>query len=383
MVIMKMLVIMGLGDRSLEHYIFSVTLLEEISKIIVIRDKKGPKLNKVIYYTPPEWSLKVPILKSIWKFVLLIFLSMKERPHLIHGYLLYPHGIMAFVAGKLTNIKIGVSLIAGPVELYIWGGSPINKYAYSNPLPKISGKSRILVAIIKKIDFIIVTGTFTKKILIENGISPDRIFILPRVAPNAFDERFKPMSIPPKFDIVFIGRLAPVKHVETLIKAIFIVKKYYPYMKVAIVGDGPEKNNLEELSKKMTVVENIIFVGYQSDVWNCYNKSKISVLTSEREGFPYSIVESLSCGVPVIASNCGDICDVIKDSYNGIIIDDYQDHKSFAEAIIELLQSPKITAKYSEEALKTAEKMTKEEAVLVWKEIIYKNSDSGDYNVQK
>ena len=367
---MKLLVTMGLSDRLLEHYIHTITLLEKVSKIIIVRDKKGPKLNKVIYHTPPEWSLKFPILKIIWKFFMLIFLSVKEKPFFINSYLLNPHGLIIFIARKLTNTKIGVTLNAGPVDIYTLEGSPIGKYAYSKPLPKISGIGRILVAILKKFDVITVTGSYTKRILIENGVPKNKIFIMPRAAPNAFDERFGPRDISQKFDIVYIGRLAPVKHVETLIKAVFIVKKDYPVIKVAIVGDGPEKYNLNVLSKKLNLDENIIFVGFQTDIWNWYNKAKLSVITSEREGFPYSAVESLSCGVPVITSNCGDICDVIKDGYNGEIIDDYQAYESFATAILELLQNPQKITEYSNNALKTAEKLTEEKAVLVWKDIL-------------
>ena len=368
--IMKLLITMGLSDRLLEHYIHTITLLEKVSKIIIVRDEKGPKLNKVIYHTPPEWSLKFPILKTFWKFFMLIFLSVKEKPFFINSYLLNPHGLIVFIAGKLTNTKIGVTLNAGPVDFYTLEGSPIGKYAYSKSMPKISGIGRILLAILKKFDFITVTGTFTKRILIENGVPKNRIFIMPRAAPNAFDERFRPRDISQNFDIVYIGRLARVKHVETLIEAISMVKKDYPNIKVAIIGDGPEKNNLQELSKKMNVGENIIFTGYQTDIWDWYNKAKISVITSEREGFPYSVVESLSCGVPVIASNCGDICDVIKDCYNGVIIGDYHDYQSFAEAIINVLQNPQIITEYSNNALRTAENLTIEKAVLVWKEIL-------------
>lgn len=370
---MKLLITMGLSDRLLEHYIHTITLLEKVSKIIIVRDKKGPKLDKVIYYTPPEWSLKFPILKTIWKFFILIFLSMKEKPIFINSYLLNPHGLVAFIAGKLTNTKIGVTLNAGPVDFYTLERSPIGKYAYSKPLPKISGIGRILVAILKKFDIITVTGSFTKKILIEKGIRKNKIFIMPRVAPNAFDGRFRPIkNFPREYDVVYVGRLAPVKHVETLIKAISIIRKFNPNIKAAIVGDGPEKNNLEKLSKKLKLDENIIFTGYQAEIWNWHIKGKFSILTSEREGFPYSVVESLCCGVPVIASNCGDICDVIKGGYNGVIIEDYQDYKSFAEAITNLLQNPQIMTTYSVNALKTAEKMNVENATHVWKEIIYK-----------
>jgi glycosyltransferase involved in cell wall biosynthesis len=74
--------------------------------------------------------------------------------------------------------------------------------------------------------------------------------------------------------------------------------------------------------------------------------------------------------VPVIGSNCGDICDVLKDGYNGVIIEDYQDYKSFAEALINVLQNPHLLNEYSKNALTSAEKLTEEKAVPVWKEIL-------------
>jgi glycosyltransferase involved in cell wall biosynthesis len=178
------------------------------------------------------------------------------------------------------------------------------------------------------------------------------------------------MNAQKEYDVVYIGRLARVKHVETLIKAICIVKEHNPYIRAVIVGDGPEKDKLEKLSKKLNLVKNIDFAGYQTDVWDWYNKSKLSVLTSEREGFPYSVVESLSCGLPVITSKCGDVCDLIKDGYNGVLINDNWDYHSFAEAITKLLQNPQIISKYSTNALKTLEKMDMDKVTNVLKYII-------------
>jgi glycosyltransferase involved in cell wall biosynthesis len=365
---------MKLADRSLKHHIYPISLLKEVDEILLVRDRKGPKIEKVKYYCPPKWTLKVPVMALFFKFLLMIYLSIREKPTLVHAYLLLPHGILAFITGKLTRRKVGISLIAGPVELYT-SGSPVEKYTYTKSLPKLSLTGKIMLGILKRFDVITTTGSFTTRFLVEKRIDENKIFILPHVV----DERFEPVEIKREYDIIYVGRLAPVKHVETLIKAISIVKKSNPDITVAIAGDGSERNKLEELSIKMNVTENIFFAGFQSDVWNWYNKAKISVLTSEREGFPYSVVESLSCGVPVIASNCGDMCDVLKDGYNGVIIEDYQDYESFATAIVKLLQNPQIITEYSNNALKTAENLTVEKAVLVWEGIIHKISDCNSH----
>lgn len=348
------------------HHIYPITLLDEVDKIMVVRDTKGPEIDKVQYYCPPNWTLKIPIFTLLYKFVLMINLSIREKPELIHSYLMFPHGILAFVVGMLTRRKIGISLIAGPVELYAPGRSPIGKFSYCNQLPPLSHLARILLFILNKCDIITVTGSYTKKFLEANGLSRSKVFILP----HTIDNRFKVVDMDKMYDIIFIGRLSPVKHVETLIKSIGIVIKSYPNIKVAIVGDGECKTQLEHLSEKRSLSKNIVFTGYQSDVWNWYNKGKISVLTSEREGFPYSVIEALSCGLPVIASGCGNVCDVIKNEYNGVIVDDYQDYKSFAKEIIKLLNNPFMLSNYSRNSLEIIDRHSPIIVAEVWKSIL-------------
>jgi hypothetical protein len=177
---MKLLITMKLADRSLKNHIYPLTLLKGIDEILIVRDTNGPEIEKVKYYCPPKWSLKFPILALFFKFLLMFFLSMREKPALIHAYLLFPHGILAFIAGKLTRRKVGISLIAGPVELYDFGGSPVGK-AYTKPLPKLSIKGKFNLTILKRFDIVTATGNFTKKFLINKGIKEDKIFLLPHL----------------------------------------------------------------------------------------------------------------------------------------------------------------------------------------------------------
>lgn len=367
---MNLLITMKLSNRNMMYHIYPITLLDEVDKVIIVRDMRGPDINKVQYYCPPSWTLKFPIVALLCKFFLMINLSIREKPKLIHGYLMFPHGILAFIVGILTRKKVGISLIAGPVELYTFGKSPIGKYPYCKSLPPLNFTARISLNLLNKCNIITVSGNYTINILDSLGINRGKIFILP----HTIDSTFKPANMVKEYDIVFVGRLAGVKHIEVLINSINLIRNTFKDVKVAIVGDGECKTKLENLTRELDLSQNIFFVGYQSDVWKWYNRGKISTLTSEREGFPYSVVEALSCGLPVISSNCGDVSDVLKNGYNGFIIDDYQDHNELAEVIFKLMSNSELLLECSNNAVKSIQCLTPESVANIWKKIVYNPS---------
>jgi glycosyltransferase involved in cell wall biosynthesis len=110
----------------------------------------------------------------------------------------------------------------------------------------------------------------------------------------------------------------------------------------------------------------IDFLGYTPDVYFWYNRARISVVSSEREGFPYSVMESLSCGCPVIASNCGDITDILIHGVNGMIVDDYSDHPAFAGEIMKILDQPSRLLELRRNTVKSVEKVNREAVSRVW-----------------
>lgn len=347
---MKLLIEMKSGDLNFKNHIYPLTCLDQIDEIFVVRDEKGPTLNKVKYYCPPKWSLKIPPINFAIKFLFMMELSLKEKPTLILGYLFFPHGLMAFLVGKLTRRKVGVSLIAGPVEVYSLIVSKKNRYIYSTDLPPLKLQGRLVLKIMRMFDCIIVGGNYSKTFLTSNGADGTKIFILYKHV----DDKFKPQIVVKKYDGVYVGRLSEGKHIETIIKAVSATKNHKKDIKIAIVGDGPDRNKLEKLSKNLGVTDEIDFLGWKHDPWNWFNASKLSILASEREGFPQSVVQSLNCGIPVICSICGDVCDVIKDGYNGILIKDYNDVDSFAKSIMQLLNNTQYLEQVSYNSVKTA-----------------------------
>lgn len=361
---MKIIINMKLGDNKVDSKLRPIAQLESVDRILVVRDYPGPCLPKVEYYFPPSFISRFAILAAVYKLLILIYLSLFRKPELIHSYLLFPHGILAFIAAKLTGRPVGISLIAGPIELYAIG-SPLRKKC-SEPLPWFG---KVFLKILKYCNSVTTTGSHTRDFLMAHGIDKNRIHILRH---SVSELGYYPMNIPKKYDVISVGRLAPVKHIEVLLRAVSRVKEKYPDVKVGIVGDGPCAAHLEQLSVELGISDSVEFLGYKEDIVYYYNSSRIFVLTSEREGFPSTFVEAMLCGLPSIVSNCGDIIDIAKDGFNSLVIQNYSDVDGFAQAIIRLMGDKELYHKLSQNALETARGMSVDRVAQQWELILHK-----------
>ncbi|MCD9557569.1 glycosyltransferase [Photobacterium carnosum] len=102
--------------------------------------------------------------------------------------------------------------------------------------------------------------------------------------------------------IVTAGRLIEAKDHVTLIKAFAQLDK--AMHKLTILGDGPLLVALQQLAKDLDVYDNITFTGFVENPTDYYKTADLFVLSSDREGFGNVIVEALSCGTPVVSTDC-------------------------------------------------------------------------------
>jgi glycosyltransferase involved in cell wall biosynthesis len=105
--------------------------------------------------------------------------------------------------------------------------------------------------------------------------------------------------------ICFVGRLAEEKGVSYLLKAIKEVKKDWDGIKLCVVGDGPLRGDLEELNRQLGLLDDTVFAGQTDGVLSFYQQADLFVLPSLTEGLPLSLLEALSCGLPVVATAVG------------------------------------------------------------------------------
>lgn len=359
---MKILVNMKLNDPLVATLLEPVAMVSRVDKILVVRDYAGPPLPKVRYYCPPKFVAKLSIVSAIYKFVLLVCLSLLKKPEYVHSFLLFPHGVIAFVAAKLTKRLVGISLIAGAVELYSIG-SPLGT-DFSRPLPWLG---RLFLRILKHCDIVAVGTSSVKDFLIKHGIDEKKVmFSLPVVS----NSRCRPMDIPKQYDVISVGRLALVKHIEVVLEAISRVKQRgYEDIKVGIVGDGPCMGVLQQLKDVLGLSDNVEFVGFQSDVQYYFNSARMFILTSERDGGPVALREAMECGVPSIVSNCGIVPDMLTDGFDAIVVDRFDDSNAFADAIIRLVEDDEFRNRLSQNILSTARANGVEKEIQRWEAI--------------
>ena len=145
-----------------------------------------------------------------------------------------------------------------------------------------------------------------------------------------------------------IGRLSKEKGVHYLLKAGSEIIAKYPDVKILIIGEGPERQNLEALAKLLHISKNVIFCGFQKNVAEFYPLIDIVVLPSVTEGLPIVLLEALTYSKPIVATRVGGIPEVITDGKTGILVDP-QNPSQLAEGIIRVLKN-------SEEANQLASK---------------------------
>lgn len=127
------------------------------------------------------------------------------------------------------------------------------------------------------------------------------------------------------FNVLFLGVLIKRKGINDLLEAIRILKNRNSLnnIKFIITGNGEEENKLKKLAKLYNINESIIFTGWiNGDKKNdIIKKSHLMVLPSYNEGLPMSILESMSFGLPIIATNVGDVSEAVINERNGYLVD--------------------------------------------------------------
>ena len=129
------------------------------------------------------------------------------------------------------------------------------------------------------------------------------------------------LEIPPTNVVITnVARLDGQKGQEYLLTAIKDLIKDYPGLTVLLVGDGPKKEEILEQIQRYRLEKHVKVLGFRNDVPQILAISDMFVLPSLNEGFPFSIVEAMGAGLPVIATDVGGNAEAIVHGTTGFII---------------------------------------------------------------
>lgn len=122
------------------------------------------------------------------------------------------------------------------------------------------------------------------------------------------------------FVIGTMGRLVPVKGLETFLKAVCIIRGRKKNAKFVIAGDGPLKDTLRALVRQYGLEQDVLFLGHRDDSYDVLAMMDVLVLPSLSEGIPMVLLEALALARPVVASRVGGIPEVIEDRVSGWLV---------------------------------------------------------------
>ncbi|MFK7943592.1 MAG: glycosyltransferase [Paracoccaceae bacterium] len=157
------------------------------------------------------------------------------------------------------------------------------------------------------------------------------------VDPDFYD---RPLVVSGK-ELLFVGRLAAVKGLPVLLEAVASLCRRHPDVRLTMIGDGPERGQIEALADRLGITENVRFKGYlsQESVAAQLTRTDVFVLPSFAEGVPVVLMEAMACRVPVVATQIAGVGELVENGVSGLLVPP-ADLDGLIDAIESLLMDP-------------------------------------------
>lgn len=271
-------------------------------------------------------------------------IGLRELRKLLEGRkvdIIHCHGARGNLMGNLLK-----HFIKAPVVTTVHSDYRLDYLG--RPVARLSYGTTNLVALRRMNYYIGVSDNITE-LLIERNFHVDRIenihngidFTTPiDCVPR--EEFLRSIGMEPEpGDVVagIVARLSPVKDIPTLLRAMKLACEQEPRLKLAIAGDGEDKEKLIELTRELGLSGRVCFAGWVKDVNSFFGAIDIALLTSLSEGFPYSLTEGARMRRATISTNVGGIPALIKDGETGILFAP-RDVEALAGHLIDLARDP-------------------------------------------
>ena len=331
-------------------------------EVWVVTSYPVPKMEKVGVYRPPVWLVRL-LGATLARLVSFVAVAVKERSDVVGGFHLLLNGLTASLVSRIIGARSLYFCVGGPAEVLEGGILSENRLFEKLKKPHALIENNLLKWV-STFDIVIAMGNSAVQFFKFRNVESDLCII-----PGGLDtDYFKPSLRPARFDLIFVGRLVPIKRVDVFLESVRIAKVSRPGISAAVVGDGPLLKNLQDLSVKMKLAGNVHFAGFQADIAPWLNQARIFVLTSISEGLSLAMMEAMACGLPAVVPKTGDLGDLVVDQVNGHLID-RSDPQIIADCILKLLDEPEKLSRFSRSARQAAERLSIRNAVEKWNRV--------------
>jgi glycosyltransferase involved in cell wall biosynthesis len=174
-----------------------------------------------------------------------------------------------------------------------------------------------------------------KVVVVPNGVDTDRFAPIENVGSIR-----RGLGIGETDPVVgIVAALRPEKNHELFLEMARRVAQKLPATRFLVIGDGPRRQELELLTQRLGLSTKVIFLGSRDDVPRLLAAMNVFVLTSHIEANPVSILEAMSAGRPVVATNVGSVSEAVADNKTGFLVAP-GDADALTKQVLELLHNP-------------------------------------------
>jgi GalNAc-alpha-(1->4)-GalNAc-alpha-(1->3)-diNAcBac-PP-undecaprenol alpha-1,4-N-acetyl-D-galactosaminyltransferase len=179
--------------------------------------------------------------------------------------------------------------------------------------------------------------------------------------------------------VVAIGRLSRQKGFDLLLRALALVAPSFPDWSAVIIGQGLERERLQQLSNELGLRERVRLLGEIRDVETWLARAGIVVQPSRFEGFPNVVLEAMAMGAAVISADCpAGPAELIDDGVNGRLVP-VEDVEALASVMTELMSQPQVRVDLGREAMKVRQRFQQDLIMVRWEELLLPKRGPGGF----
>lgn len=270
--------------------------------------------------------------------------------------------VITVSGSKSYSIMLGYIKHKINAKVIAWEHSSYEAY-FSYPSSYYYNRKSAFINEVRKLDKCVVLNSDISNKYMEN-LGIETIVIhnpckpLEKVENNCYNKQF-----------IACGRLEEEKGYEGLIDAFNIFFKENQEWRLVLLGDGSKYEVIRKKIEKYGLQNNVIMMGYKTDVSKYYSESSIFLMTSKWEGFPMTVLEAFQSGLPIIAFNIPAMQPLVDNGKEGYLIEP-ENYNAFAKKMILLASSPNEIYRMSFEARKKAKLFSIENIVAKWIKLI-------------
>ncbi len=325
----------GLEQRGYETTLVAGSLARGENSMAFVAEELG-----VDVYPIPQLHREISPVYDALAILRLVRLLKSYRPHILHT-----HTAKAGAVGRIAAMLAGDA--RPPIIVHTFHGHVLRGYFDPIRTEIFRQLERKLATVTTRL---IAVGPEVRDDLVRLHVAPEEKFSVVRLGID-LDQRLADEDdqgadlrrlfgiSPDSFVVGWIGRMTSIKRMPDILLAFKRLRERGVDATLCLVGDGPDRERVEERAHELGISRHTLFIGYQHDVGPYYAFFDALLLPSANEGTPVVAIEALASSRPVVATRVGGVPDVVTDGVDGFLVD-VSDIDSMTTRLAELAADP-------------------------------------------